>query len=326
MTEPDERYYSFSRYLRERYGGKVWKIAVDAGFSCPNRDGTIDRAGCIYCRLDSFSKMLSWRDIDVEAQIEAGMRRARQRHGMEKFIIYFQSSSNTHAPVDILRSLFEKAVAFPGVVGLDISTRPDCLGEEILALLAEMAARTDLWIELGLQSIHDQTLRTLNRGHDYADFRAAVEELTRLPLRICVHLILGLPGEDEEMMRATADDIAHIPLHEIKLHPLLILEGTPLAEWYRRGELEPLELDDYAALAADFIERMPESLVIQRLTAEAPAEMLIAPRWAQDKHKVRKAISKELIKRDSYQGRLYRPAVLSWPHDPQQHPIPSSLL
>ena len=305
MVEQGERYRSFSRYLRERYGERVWKVSVDAGFTCPNRDGASGRGGCIFCRLESFSKMQSRIDLDVAAQVEEGIKIGRQRQGIEKFIVYFQSSTNTYAPVELLRPLYEKAAAFPGVVGLAISTRPDCLGREVLALIAELAGRIDLWIELGLQSIHDQTLNLINRGHTYADYLGAVGALQRLPLRICTHLMLGLPGESAKMMRDSAAAIAHSPIHEIKLHPLLILQGTPLSRWHKERRVEALGLEEYADLVVDFIELMPETMVMQRLTAEAPAEMLIAPRWALDKQRVRREIEHELVRRDTWQGKCF---------------------
>ncbi len=302
MAEPAERYRTFSRFLRERYGGKVWKIPVDAGLTCPNRDGTRGYGGCTFCRQESFSRLSAQQDIEVAAQVEAGIRLARQRFGIDHYIVYFQTSSTTHAPAATLRRLFNQAIAFPGVVGLDISTRPDCLGPEILELLAEFAARIDLWVELGLQSIHDRTLATIHRGHTYQDYLDAVAALQSLPVRICTHLILGLPGEDAEMMRQTAAAVAQVPIHEIKLHPLLILAETEMAAALAEGRIEPLSLAEYAGLAADFIERMPEDRVLQRLTAEAPAEMLIAPRWALEKHQVRQAIERELVRRESRQG------------------------
>ncbi|HQG45758.1 MAG TPA: TIGR01212 family radical SAM protein [bacterium] len=311
MVEPPERYRTFSRFLRERYGGKVWKIPVDAGFSCPNRDGTRGHDGCTFCRQESFNPMPSRQAIEVAAQIEAGIRLARQRFGIDKFIVYFQTASNTHAPVATLNRLFEQAIAFPGVVGLDISTRPDCLGPEILELLAGFAARTDLWVEVGLQSIHDRTLSIIHRGHTYQEYLDAVGALQRLPVRICTHLILGLPGEDAEMMRQTATAVARVPIHEIKLHPLLILEGTAMAAALQEGRVEPLSLEDYAALVVDFIERMPEDRVLQRMTAEAPAGMLIAPRWALEKHQVRRAVNVELVKRGSRQGCRFHQKALS---------------
>jgi len=311
LVEPPERYRTFSRFLRERYGGKVWKIPVDAGFSCPNRDGTRGHDGCTFCRQESFNPMPSRQAIEVAAQIEAGIRLARQRFGIDKFIVYFQTASNTHAPVATLNRLFEQAIAFPGVVGLDISTRPDCLGPEILELLAGFAARTDLWVEVGLQSIHDRTLSIIHRGHTYQEYLDAVGALQRLPVRICTHLILGLPGEDAEMMRQTATAVARVPIHEIKLHHLLILEGTAMAAALQEGRVEPLSLEDYAALVVDFIERMPEDRVLQRMTAEAPAGMLIAPRWALEKHQVRRAVNVELVKRGSRQGCRFHQKALS---------------
>ena len=305
MADRAGDYRRFSDYLRERYGGRVWKIPVDAGLSCPNRDGTAGHGGCLYCRLDSFSRMQSRCDVPVAAQIRAGMEAARRRQGIDKFIVYFQASSNTHAPVERLRALYEQALDFPGVVGLDISTRPDCLGAEVIELLAELAGRIDLWVELGLQSIHDRTLQLIGRGHSYHDYLQAVARLARLPLRICTHLILGRPGESPEMMRQSARAVAASPVHEIKLHPLLFLLETGLAQWLADGRAAPLTLADYAAQAADFIERMPERMVMQRLTAEAPAEMLIAPQWALDKNRVRREIEAELRRRESWQGRLY---------------------
>jgi len=302
LAEPAERFRTFSRYLRERYGGRVWKIPVDAGLSCPNRDGTIGRCGCSYCRQESFNRLPSQQQISVAAQVEAGIEVARQRQGIEKFIVYFQTSSNTHAPVARLRALYEQAIAFPGVVGLDISTRPDCLGPEVQALLAELAGRIDLWVELGLQSSHDRTLRAIGRGHTYQDWCNAVEALRALPVRICTHLILGLPGEDAAMMRETAVAVARAPVHEIKLHPLLVLKGTAVAEEFQSGRIQALMLPEYAALAADLIERMPEERVMQRMTAEAPAELLLAPLWALEKHAVRGAIVAELVRRDTRQG------------------------
>ncbi len=289
--------------MREKYGEKVWKVAVDAGFTCPNRDGHKGAGGCIYCRNDSFSRMQSTLNIDVPAQIKAGIEEATARRGIDKFIVYFQSSTNTYAPVPLLRELFLNAISHPGVVGLAVSTRPDCISSEVVELLAELSAKTDLWVELGLQSIHDETLARIHRGHSFLDFVKAVDDLSRLPLRICVHLIIGLPGETPEMIRQTAEAMAQRPLHEIKLHPLLILKETALAAQHEQGEIEPLTLETYAALVVDFIERMPAHMVMQRLTAEAPREMLLAPLWALDKHGVRRAIEREVLKRDTWQGK-----------------------
>lgn len=304
-TKIKNRYYKFSQFLKERYGEKVWKVSVDAGFSCPNKDTETGEGGCIFCRLDSFSQVQSQHGIDVAAQIKEGIERGRRRFGIKKFIVYFQASTNTFAPVKILRQLFEEAISYDGVVGLSISTRPDCLPVSVLSLLEELATRTDLWVELGLQSIHDRTLKILNRRHSYADYMQAVEKLKHLPLRICTHLMLGLPGENRDDLLATAKEIACSGIHEVKLHPLLVLKETPLADMFYRGEFSALKLDQYISLACDFIEQMPPEMVMQRLTAEAPEDILIAPKWTMNKMRVLTGIENELRRRETKQGEKF---------------------
>jgi radical SAM protein (TIGR01212 family) len=301
------RYFKFSQFLKERYGEKVWKVPVDAGFSCPNRDAHTGSGGCIYCRLDSFSKMQSWQDVSVEQQIAEGIRLGREKKGINKFIIYFQASTNTFAPIDVLRSYFTQAITFPGVVGLSISTRPDCLPGAVLDLIAELTHRVDVWVELGLQSIHDRTLKLLNRGHLYQDYLIAVEKLKSLPARICTHVMLGLPGEGHADLMATADEIARSGIHEVKLHPLLVLKDTTLADMFGCGKVRALALDEYVSHACDFLERLPASMVIQRLTAEAPQDLLLAPPWAMNKSMVLRGIEEKLIRRDSGQGERFSP-------------------
>jgi len=299
------RYYKFSQFLKERYGEKVWKIPVDAGFSCPNKDKKTGEGGCIFCRLDSFSQVQSQQGMDVSTQIREGLRLGRERFGLKKFIVYFQASTNTFAPVPLLRKLFEQAITYDGVVGLSISTRPDCLPEPVLSLLRELAQRTDLWVELGLQSIHDRTLKILNRRHNYADYLRAVEKLHSLPLRICTHLMLGLPGESRDDLLQTAHEISRSGIDEVKLHPLLVLKDTPLADMFYNGEFTALSLEQYISLACDFIERMPPEMVMQRLTAEAPADILIAPRWSMNKMRVLTVIENELSRRQTKQGEKF---------------------
>jgi len=299
---PQSRYYSFSQFLRQRYGEKVWKISVDAGFSCPNRDGTKGTGGCLFCRLDSFSDMASWRNIDVARQVADGLAAAGGRRGIRKFIVYFQASTNTYAPIEILRKYFFSALSHPEVVGLSIATRPDCLPPEVLRLIEELSERLDVWVELGLQSAHDATLERIRRGHTFADYAAAVALLRPLPVRICTHLMLGLPGETREKMIETARRVAVLGGDEVKLHPMLILKETPMEDLYRRGKTAAMELQDYAQTACDMIEQLPPGMVLQRMTAEAPAAMLLAPLWALDKMRVRRAIEEELLRRDSRQG------------------------
>jgi len=295
-TDVSSRYNKFSRYLIDRYGEKVWKIPVDAGLRCPNRDPGRGREGCLFCRVDSFSRTFAEAGAPLEEQIQAGIRTGRTRFGINRFIVYFQASTNTFAPVEFLREIFYRAIEHEHVVGLSIATRPDCLPEAVLELLSGLARTTDLWIELGLQSFDDDVLRMLNRGHTVEDYFRAVNALSALPLRICTHLMFGLPSED------AGSAARQIRVHEVKCHPLLLLHQTPMADLYRRGEIEPLTLDQYVHRICDFLERIPAETVIQRLTAEAPAEQLIAPNWAGNKLAVLNRIEAELERRDSRQG------------------------
>jgi uncharacterized protein len=300
-------YNKFSQYLRERYGERVWKINVDAGYSCPNRNIVSGKEGCIFCRIDSFSKRPSLQKIDVTQQISERIRGAQDRGSAKKFIVYFQASTNTYAPIEILRRHFEEALDFDGIVGLSIATRPDCLDAPVLDLISELADKTDVWIELGLQSVHDKTLKLLNRGHSYDDYLQALEKLIPLPLRICTHLILGLPGENRDQIFMTAREVSRSPIHEIKIHPLLILKDTPAAKLYEHLEIQPLQLKEYINLVCDFLERLRETLIIQRLTAEAPSAMLLAPRWTLNKQAILKGIESEFERRTTRQGVFFTP-------------------
>ena len=302
------RYNTFSHYLQQRYGERVWKIPVDAGFTCPNRDGHRGRGGCIFCRIDSFSKMESRYDVTVRRQIEAALERHR-KNGIKKYIVYFQASTNTYAPVPLLRTLFEQSLQYDGVVGLSIATRPDCLSEEVVELLRELAGRTDLWVELGLQSTHEETLQRINRGHTYTNYLSAVAALSTLPLRICCHLMLGLPGEGPDHILQTALRIAPSPIHEVKLHPMLVLQETELEKMYAGGEYQPLTLASYVDQLVLFLEQLPAHMVIQRVTAEAPAAMLLAPAWAGRKSVVLQTLQRTMQERDTWQGRLFQSTI-----------------
>jgi uncharacterized protein len=302
-------YYKFSHYLKKRYGEKVWKISVDAGFSCPNKDCDTGEGGCIFCRLDSFSKVESLRQITVREQIVRGLKNGQERRGLKKFIVYFQASTNTFAPVETLRSLFFDALLHDGVIGLSISTRPDCLPPKVVELIAELSEKTDVWIELGLQSVHNKTLQLLKRGHTFEDYLNAVEKLSKLNVRICTHLMFGLPGEMDQDLKSTAKIISQTPIHEVKLHPLLVIKGTELELMYKRGEFKELELDQYVNNVCDFIELMPPQMVMQRLTAEAPEDILIAPKWSLKKGHVLNLIEREFQKRGTQQGKKYKKLV-----------------
>lgn len=296
------RYYKFSEYLKNRYGEKVWKISVDAGFSCPNKDCETGEGGCIFCRLDSFSKVESQQNISVQNQIKKGLQTGKEQFGINKFIVYFQASTNTFASVKMLRELFFNSINYDGVVGLSISTRPDCLPPKVIALIAELSEQLDVWVELGLQSTHDKTLQLINRGHSYLDYIDAVEKLSQLNVRICTHLMFGLPGETKKHLEETAHRIAPSQIHEVKLHPLLVLKNTTLEQMFNNGDFKALERQDYVEQVCDFIERMPEHFVMQRLTAEAPEDILIEPRWSLKKMHLLNLIENEFKRRGTKQG------------------------
>ncbi len=292
------RYYKFSDFLQQTFGEKVRKISLDAGFYCPNKQN--GRRGCVFCRNDSFSPNYG-SFLSLEEQLKKGMEEGR-RKGINKFIAYFQAGSNTFAPVERLRQLFTAALCDPAIVGISIATRPDCLQDDVISLLKELASKTVVWVELGLQSNDDAVLQAIGRGHSTADYINAVERLAALPVRICAHLMFGLPLERETAPRETARLIAQTKTHEVKVHPLLILKDTPLEEMYRRGDAKELEMSEYVRRVCDFLEHVPPSLVIQRLTAEAPREVLISPKWALQKLTVLQSIDRELAERGSCQG------------------------
>lgn len=301
-------YYKFSDFLKHKYGEKVWKIGLDAGFSCPNclNDG---REGCIFCRNDSFSQKPS-QYLDITEQMRQGIQFAKHRLNIKKTIAYFQTSTNTFAPPDVLRSVYNQALQFDGVVGISIATRPDCLSTQILDVIRDLTRKVDVWIELGLQSVHEKTLKRINRGHTYKDFQKAVQSLKTLPVRICTHLMIGLPEETKSHIRRTAIEIAGSGTNEVKIHPVLILKDTPLAELYRQNQHHPLDVEEYSSLAVDLVERLPADMVIQRLTAEAPDSILIAPKWAKNKLRVLQRIHEEFQRRSSYQGKCFSPKKL----------------
>jgi radical SAM protein (TIGR01212 family) len=305
----DRRFYPYSQFLRERFGCKVYKLTVDAGFTCPNRDGSKGLGGCSYCETSSFSPAAGSR-LSVREQVEKEKRLAEGRYGASKFIAYFQPFSNTYAPVERLRALHDEALAVEGVVGLSLGTRPDCVPPEVLDYLEELARRTHLWIEYGLQSAHDRTLELINRGHTFAEFEDAVRRTQGRGIFICVHLILGLPGEDREMICATAERIAAHGVDGVKLHHLHVVRDTALAGQFAEGRVRLLELDEYVRLAADVLERLPPWTVLQRFVGDVQGDRLIAPKWNEGKLRVLEAIQEELRRRGTRQGSRYRgPAV-----------------
>lgn len=285
------------------------KLGVDAGFTCPTRDGTKGTAGCSYCVPESYCAATRAAVPPLTEQIARGMAVARRRDPATKFIIYFQPFSNTYAAVATLREKFDLIRQFDGVVGLAVGTRPDCVPDEVLDLLAEYADHYDVGLELGLPSAHDATLARVGRSHTVAQFADAVRRASSRNLDLGVHLILGLPGEGRDELLATADFVAGLPLQSVKLHNLIVTRGTPLETEWRAGDYQPLTREAYVSLAAEVLERLPATVVIQRLAAETPAEWLAAPAWARDKHGVVVDIERELARRGSRQGARHREGV-----------------
>lgn len=300
-----ERYYPFNRYLRERFGAKVYKVTLDAGFTCPNRDGTKGWGGCTYCNNEGFSvnSRFDRRSAgSIEDQLRQGIAFKRKRYKAEKFLAYFQAYTNTYDSVKHLRELYDRALSFPDVVGLAIGTRPDCAGDEVLDLIESYARRTEVWLEYGLQSSHDRTLKAINRGHDYACFVGAMERTQGRGIHLCVHVILGLPGETREDMLTTARRLGEMNFQGLKLHLLHVMKDTPMEQQYRQGRVRVFEQNEYASLVVDFLEWIPPGVTIQRLTADAPPQCLVAPRWCLNKAGVLHSIHEEMERRDFRQG------------------------
>jgi hypothetical protein len=280
----------------------VQKLTLDAGLTCPNRDGRVGTGGCLYCNARGSGTGAAARGESLTAQIQTGMTRLQRRYGVSRFIAYFQSFSNTYAPVERLQSLYDEALAFPEVVGLSIGTRPDCLNDEVLDLLEGYARGRLLWLELGLQSAHDRTLQAINRGHDVACFTKAVERAAAKDLEVLAHVILGLPGEGPEEMAATASYLARLPLQGVKIHLLYVLEGSGLARLYQEGAYECLTEAEYVRLVVDFVEILPPHFVIHRLTGDPHRQELLAPGWCLNKARVMGKIWEEFTRRGSRQG------------------------
>ncbi len=302
------RYYPFSRFLRERFGGRVWRVTVDAGFTCPNVDGTVTTGGCVYCDNRSFSPNRRLPRTDVRTQVRRGVEVLGRRHGADRFLAYFQAATNTHAPVERLRALYDAALEHPQVVGLAVGTRPDSVPGPVLDLLEGYARDRYVCLELGLQSRHDRSLDWMNRGHHFDAFVDAVARCAGRGLDLCAHVILGLPGESRDDMLETADAIAELPVNGVKIHNLHVVRGTPMEAMYHAGTVPMLSRDEYVAVVCDFLERLPADVVIHRLNGDAPPDYLVAPAWCLEKPALLAAIDGELARRDSWQGKRCRAA------------------
>ena len=303
-----KRYNDFNSYLREQFGCRVRKITIDAGFSCPNRDGTLSFSGCIYCDRKGSGTGAARRGQSITDQIQQAKARLAARYKAEKFLAYFQAFTNTYAPCDILRKRYDEALADSDIAGLAIGTRPDCVDKEKLNLIERYTTTHMVWIEYGLQSMHNRSLKRINRGHTFEDFVHAVRMTQHRNILICAHVILGLPGESKEDILDTASAIADLGIHGIKIHSLYILKETSLSMLYRAGGCTTLDQNTYVEWVAAFLERLCPDIIIQRLTGDPNPSALLAPGWALNKQQTLSLIQKNLEDRDSCQGSLYRPA------------------
>ena len=303
-----EHYYSLNRYLRETFGEKVYKLALDGGMTCPNRDGKLDTRGCIFCSAGGSGDFAESCRTSVSEQLSRAKARIRSKTDAAKFIAYFQSYTNTYAPVDHLEKLFTEAIAEPSVAALSIGTRPDCLSDEVVALLSRLNRIKPVWVELGLQTIHEDTARYIRRGYELAVYEDALRRLKAAGITVIAHVILGLPGEDREKMLATLNYLGgtHRP-DGIKLQLLHVLKGTDLAEDYRAGRFQTMEMEEYFDILFACLERLPPDMVIHRLTGDGPKKLLLAPLWTADKKRVLNTLNRELDRRDIRQGRAYIP-------------------
>jgi len=293
---------SYGHYLRRRFGFRVSKVNVDAGFTCPNRDGSKGTGGCIYCNNVSFSPKGTQAIVPLEEQMAAGIAYHRIRLSSDKFIIYFQKYTNTYGSVELLAELYHRALDHPDVIGISVGTRPDSLSDDALELLKEIARTKYVCLELGLQSMDDDILTRINRGHTLEDFIGAVNRASGRNFDICAHLIHGFPGESAEDFLKTADLMADLHINSLKLHQLHAVDGTELAELYRQGEFIPLRLEQYVTTIANFLELLPPHISIQRLYGSAPLDICVAPQWGLKNNQMWYAIVNELTKRGTWQG------------------------
>ncbi|GIO89769.1 MULTISPECIES: TIGR01212 family radical SAM protein [Paenibacillus] len=304
----DKRFHTWNYEMRSQFQDKVFKVMLDAGFTCPNRDGTIAKGGCTFCSARGSGDFAGSRRDDLVTQFNTIRDRQHLKWPNAKYIGYFQAYTNTYAPVEVLREYYEVILKQPGVVGLSIATRPDCLPDDVIEYLAELNERTYLWVEMGLQTIHDSTSELINRAHDTECYLRAVEKLRKHNIRVCTHIIYGLPQEDHEMMLATGKAVSKMDVQGIKIHLLHLMRKTPMVKQYEAGLLRFLERDEYVNLIVDTLEFLPPEMIIHRLTGDAPRELLIGPMWSLDKWPVLNGIDAELKRRDTWQGKLWRDA------------------
>ena len=306
-SDTNKRYYTYDCFLKKTYGGKCAKIPLDAGFSCPNMDGKCGIGGCIYCSSRGSGDFAESDTLSIKEQYEITRQKLSKKWSTERTIPYFQARTNTYAPLEKIKEKFEQALTCEGVVAMNVATRADCLPDDVVAYLAELADRVDLTVELGLQTVHDVTAELINRGHTYAQFVEGYEKLRRAnpKIRICVHIIFGLPNETDEMMLQTAKVVGKLLPDMVKIHLLHVIKGTKLAKWYESGEYIPLERERYIELTATALQYFHKDTVIARLTGDGVADDLLAPDWSRKKVTVINDIDKYLFTHNVWQGKLF---------------------
>lgn len=305
-SSDNKRYHTWNYHLRNTFGHKVFKVALDGGFDCPNRDGTVAHGGCTFCSVSGSGDFAGNRADDILTQFHTIKSIMHEKWKDGKYMAYFQAFTNTHAPVEVLRERFEPVLSQEGVVGISIATRPDCLPDDVVEYLADLNKRTYLWVELGLQTVHETTAQLINRAHDFQCYIDGVEKLRKHNIRICSHIINGLPQETPEMMMETAREVAKLDVQGIKIHLLHLLKGTPMVKQFEKGLLEFLTFDEYVQLVCDQLEILPPEMIVHRITGDGPIDLMVGPMWSVNKWEVLNTIDAELKRRDSYQGKYYK--------------------
>ena len=307
MFWDDKRYYSVDYYLKHTFGEKVYRLSLNGGMTCPNRDGTLDTRGCIFCSAAGSGDFAQNAQESISKQLSDAKKQIRSKRGCNKFIAYFQAYTNTYAPIEYLRALFIEAIQDPEVVILSIATRPDCLSQEVLDLLDELNKIKPVWIELGLQTIHAETSRFIRSGFTLSCFQEAVEHLTALSIPVIVHVILGLPGETREQMLETVSHVGALHVFGIKLQLLHVLSDTDLGTLYKERPFPLFTQDEYCQMVCDCLAILPPDITIHRLTGDGPKDLLIGPLWSSAKRSVLNQIHKTLKDQDIWQGKYYQP-------------------
>lgn len=303
--DDNKRYHTWNYYLRNTFGEKIFKVSINAGFTCPNIDGKVAYGGCTYCSKEGSGDFAGNPKDDLIKQFKEIKEMMLKKWPSAKYIGYFQAYTNTYAPLEVLNEKYETILEQDDVVGLSISTRPDCLEDDVVEYLSELNKRTNLWVELGLQTIHDPTSKIINRGHDYKTFVEGVKKLKAKNIKTVVHIINGLPGEDYNMMMETAKAVADLNVHGVKIHLLHVIKGTPMAKMLEKNMMTLMTQEDYVNLVCDQLEILPPEMVIHRLTGDGKKEDLVGPLWSLKKWEVLNAIDDTLKSRDSYQGIKY---------------------